>query len=49
MLKTFKKKTEDKKATLFMCAYSAYTQKDNSLFKEINKIFDKLYKRKENA
>lgn len=38
------KKTEDKKATLFMCAYSAYTQKDNSLFKEINKILKKSYK-----
>ena len=38
------KKTEDKRATLFMCAYSAYTQKDNSLFKEINKILKKSYK-----
>lgn len=37
------KKTEDKKATLFMCAYSAYTQKDNRFLKEINKILGKSY------
>lgn len=38
------KKNEDKKAALFMCAYSAYTQKDNNLLKEINKILKKSYK-----
>lgn len=37
------KKTEDKRATLFMCAYSAYTLKDNSFLKEINKILEKSY------
>lgn len=37
------KKTEDKKAALFMCAYSAYTQKDNNLLKDINKILKKSY------
>lgn len=37
------KKNEDKKATLFMCAYSAYIKKDNGLLKEINKILKKSY------
>ncbi|MFX4232494.1 hypothetical protein ACOL24_01410 [Aliarcobacter butzleri] len=37
------KKTEDKKATLIMCAYSAYTLKDNCFLKETNKILIKSY------
>ncbi|MFW3371485.1 hypothetical protein ACN9J5_01585 [Aliarcobacter butzleri] len=37
------KKNEDKKATLFMCAYSAYIKKDKALLKEINKILKKSY------